>query len=130
VLDRVRERLGDNVVQTGLDGCRRPLGDVDGHVDGNRRPACERAERRTKPADRQLRRVNAAGEVLHLFDHRLQLALNLLEPFMRGVLRHRDIGADPLQMERQGDQSLLRAIVQVTLDAPPRFVSRLDDSGA
>jgi hypothetical protein len=33
-------------------------------------------------------------------------------------------------MERQGDQPLLRAVVQVTLDSPPRFVSRLDDSGA
>ena len=32
-------------------------------------------------------------------------------------------------MERQGDQPLLRAVVQVALDPPPRLVSRLDDSG-
>ena len=32
-------------------------------------------------------------------------------------------------MERQGDQPLLRAVVEVALDSPPRFVSRLDDPG-
>ena len=130
MLDRVRERLRDDVVQGGLHGCRRPLGDVHAHVDGDRRPAGERAQRRTEPADRELRRVNAAGEVLHLLDHRLELAFHPLEPFPGGLLRHRHVGAEPLQMERQGDQPLLCAVVQVTLDPPPRFVSRLDDSGA
>ena len=34
------------------------------------------------------------------------------------------------QLHRQGDEPLLRAVVEVPLDAPPRLVSRRDDAGS
>ena len=100
--------------------------DVDRHLDRDRRPASERSQRRTKPAVRQLRRVDAARQLLHLFDHRLQVALDLLEPSVCRLLFGGDSGAELAQTEYERNEPLLRSIVQVALDPPSRLVTGLD----
>jgi hypothetical protein len=74
--------------------------------------------------------VNPAREVAQL----LQTAVELFShPAEYGPGAGR-VALEPLvqqcQFERGGHESLLRPVVQITLDPPPRLVGRLDEPGA
>jgi hypothetical protein len=130
VLDRIRERLGDHVVHRDLDGLGQPALDVDIELDRYRRTAAQRPERRDQAPLRQDRGVNAVGDLSQLFEdagqllgHMRQLAFELPE-----LRRHRPLQRTQLEPER--DEPLLGAVVQITLDPPPRLIGGGDDAGA
>ena len=67
--------------------------------------------------------MDAAGQAAHLADRRLELHGRLVQQDRcpRGHL------LGNLEPHRQGDESLLRAVVQVTLHTPPLGVRCLND---
>ena len=71
--------------------------------------------------------MDAAGELAQLVERELQLGAAGLERGHRG--RRGGRGRDP-ERERERDEPLLRAVVQVALDPAARLVGRLDDAHA
>jgi len=130
VLRGIRQCLGDDVVGSYLDLFRQAV--VCSHVelDRNRRPVRERLQRGSKPT---------FGE-----DCRMDPERDLTQPVKNGREPLGDVGevgsmlAHLLRrarlrcadLERQGDKLLLRAVVEIALDAPPRRVGGGDDPRA
>ena len=90
----------------------------------------ERRERGAEPSVAEQSRVQAADELANLLQRERQLVLGRLDQ-----CRHlAGVGLEPppdqLEVERDGDESLLRPVVQVALDAPPLGVSRCHQPGA
>src|SRR5919198_209522 len=130
VLRRVRESLRDDVVRRDLDGlgqaCVRP------HLERNwyRGLMSECTQRGCKSALGQDGRMDAARELLQVLD-------GIREP--RGDSRHlctklppvrRDVRLRGPQRKAQCDEPLLRAVVDVSLDAPAGLVRRSNDAPA
>jgi hypothetical protein len=67
--------------------------------------------------------MEAAGHLSHLFEHRLEGSLGFLETRARRAFGLRNRRADTLKVETERDNPLLRPIVQVALEPPPRLVA-------
>ena len=130
VLGDVRHRLRDDVVRGRLDrpgeALVRHLGDLDGH----RRAGGQRLDRRAQAAVGQDGGMDPAGQLAQLVEALGELVLRLREQLAGGgrVLAQRRL--DQAQVERDGDQPLLRAVVQVALQPPALGVAGLDDARA
>ena len=74
--------------------------------------------------------MEAAGELAHLLDNGLDVALDPLELGARVPLVLRDLRPDTLEIEADRKQPLLRPVVQVPLDPPQRFVAGRDEACA
>ena len=90
----------------------------------------QRVQRRAEAAFGEHRRVDATGQLAKLVEALRELVLRRGQGLAGGrwilLERHADQG----QVEREGDQPLLRAVVQVALEPPALDVPRLDDARA
>ena len=88
------------------------------------------AQRVREPAVHEQRRVDAVREVAQLLHRLLEVGRDLVEHLLGGV----GIGVGELACEpgahRERDEVLLRAVVEVALDAAALEVGGLDDAGA
>ncbi len=128
VLARVLQRLEAAEVHGRLH-LLRVAADTVGLDAGRQRGAAGRgAERLGEPAVHEQRRVDAVREVAQLLHRVLEVGADLLEHRL-GLL---GVGVGELAGEphahRERDEVLLRAVVQVALDAAPLGVGRLDDA--
>ena len=96
---------------------------------GERGAVAGGAQRVGQAAVHEQRRVDPVREVAQLLHRVLEIGRDLVEHLLRGV----GIGVGELSREprahRQRDEVLLRAVVQVALDAAPFEVGGLDDAG-
>ena len=118
----VGQRLGDHVVGGDLDRLGQPPRHLHVEADGDGGAAGQRPERRAQPALGEDRRVDAAGDLAQLLQHVVHLGDRALQPLgqLAGSGRRRRLRLPQLQGE--GDQPLLGAVVQIALDAPARLV--------
>ena len=118
------------VVGGELDGPGSRPGDVDGQVHVHRRRARQRVERRPEPVVLEHGRMHAAGELAQLLERRARAprarrpCLLLRRP---GRARRR---SSSRSCERERDEPLLRAVVEVALEPPALGVAGLDEPGA
>ena len=126
----VRDRLGDDEVRRGLDRRRQPLVRHGGDLDRQRHPLRQRLQRRPEPAIGEHRRMDPARELAQLADRLVEVLRRAVEQLpgrLRIVVHAR---ARQPQAQRERDEPLLRAVVQVALDLAPRRVGALDDPRA
>ena len=130
VLARVLQRLEAAEVDRGLDLLRVPADLLGLDRRGQRGAVAGGAERVGQPAVHQQRRVDAVREVAQLLHRLLEVGRDLVEHLLGGV----GVGVGELAGEagahRERDEVLLRAVVQVALDAAALEVGGLDDAGA
>lgn len=143
VLDDVGEGFADGEVRRALHLARqppptqtpsRPHGDLGGVAPSPRLDGCE------EPAVGEHLRVDAVCEFAQFVQHARQLAAHGLEHLRDagadrcassvGVLVAVEVGASAADLADQGDQVLLDAVVQVTLDAPALLLLRPHESYA
>ena len=115
----VGQCLGDTEVGDGLDGRRRPAHHVDPHRHRNRRARRQRGQRGVQPSVGQHRRVDPPGHLADLDDGVLRRLMGPLDQLARPVRVDVQLGPGHAQVHRDGDQSLLGAVVEVALDASP-----------
>src|SRR4051794_29253540 len=72
--------------------------------------------------------MNPARELPKLLERDRQLARCAAEQFLCRGRVGSELGLDEAQADGQRDEALLGAVVQVALEAPPRFVARRDES--
>ena len=99
-------------------------------LDGDGRALGERAERRLEAVLGENGRVDPARELAQLVEGRAEFRLRVGDELMgpQGVVV--DHAVRHPQLKRERDEPLLRAVVQVPLEAAPLGVSGLDDAGA
>ena len=130
VFRRVREAFGDDVV----DGCLDRLGKAGrcstGDLDRKRGAVRERLQCGDEPAVGEDRRVKATSELLELLRARVSGPRQRPRavPLPRRVLAQALLGHP--QMKREGDETLLGAVVKVALESPALRDTRLDDPRA
>ena len=130
VLDGVGQRLGDGEVGGQLDrGGQAPV-EVDLDPGRQRRARGQRADRLAQAALGEQRGADAAGEVAQLAHRELGLAARLLHE-LAGAL---GVAVEALlghaQVEGEGDEARLGAVVQVALDAVQLGGGGVDGTGA
>jgi hypothetical protein len=133
VLGEVGQRLADHEVRRCLDRPWQPPGrDLD-QRDRHRGAGGERGERRAEAFVGQDRRVDPAGQLAQLADRQAQLlrraAQRLHQTGVRGGAERCELPPGGVQRQRQGQQALLRAVVEVALDPPAFLVAGLHDPG-
>src|ERR1700730_1120196 len=102
------------------------------HVDCHRDRCTsrERLERGRETIRADNGRVYASRELAQLVERARQSYRDVVEFGGELVQLGRDLGLRRPYLERERDESLLRAVVQVTLDAAPGLVGGGDDPGA
>lgn len=70
--------------------------------------------------------MQAARDFAHLLEHGHEIALGLLEVGDHRLVMLRQARADLLQIEVQGEEVLLRAVVEVALEPASRGVPGFD----
>src|SRR4051812_801417 len=130
MLRRVRERLCGDEVEGALHD-RRERGELAEHDrDVECRAPRERAHRRLEPALAEDRGVDSLRELAQLAERLLQLRLGLLQQALGTSRVAREQRADEPETQRERDEALLGAVVQVALDLPARLVRGLGESRA
>ena len=115
VLDHVRQRLRDHVVRGRLDGLRQlDRGRLD--LDGDRQPGGERLERRGEAAVGEDGRMDAASELAQLVERGGELLARGLEHRLGRRRVAADLRLGEAQRERERDEPLLGAVVEVPLE--------------
>src|SRR6185437_11247321 len=99
---------------------------VECHPD--RRAPHERVQRRREPPFSKDGRVDTSGVLAQLVERARQAGGNLVEFSGERVELGWDLGLSRPYLERERDEPLLRAVVQVTLDAAPGLVGGGDDA--
>jgi FtsX-like permease family len=129
VLGRVLQRLQAAEVHGGLDLKAVPAEARRGHGDRQGRAAAGGAQRLAEPAVGEQRRVDAVGEVAQFLDGGLDLVGELVDhqPGRLRVVGH-EVAGKP-EVHGEGDQVLLRAVVQVALNATAFGVRTRHDPG-
>ena len=130
VLGCVRQRLRDDVVGRHFHRFWKALIRAEIEVDAERRAGNEPLERRRQAVLREPGRMDPEGDLAEVIERRreavydaAQLASVLLELLGNRRLRR-------AQREREPNQLLLRAVVEVAFDPAPGRVGRGDDSCA
>jgi hypothetical protein len=121
VLDRVRRRLGADVVRRDLDRLRQPRREPQVELDRDRRASGTRPERRLEPLAREERRVQAARELAEVVDRPFELAERAVREWSELRVTPDALREHPERNERCR-QPLLGAVVQVALEAAPLLV--------
>ncbi len=125
VLGDVGERLGDREVRDRLDGGPRPDRHVHLEGDGDGTARGQAGQRRVETAVGKDRRVHAPHEFTELDERGLGLGVRLVDEGGRGVDVVGELRLGPAELHRHGDEPLLRAVVQVTLDPPTLGLGRV-----
>ena len=123
MLADVGQALGHDVVDGHLDRLGQPLGEVDPQVDRHRRPGGHRLERHREPAAGEQRRLQPVRQVAQLVDGRADLLPGVVDP-SRDVRVGAQAALDQGELDRERDQPLLGAVVQVALQALPLALRR------
>ena len=126
----VGERLGGDEVRGGLDGGGQPLLRHALQRDRHGDAAGEAHQRRLEPALGEHGGMDAARELAQLGCRRRQVRDRLVEQRARECGVGLELPACEPQRERQADEVLLRAVVEVALEPAPGVVARGDDPGA
>ena len=98
----------------------------DPQVDGHRRSGRDRGQRGVESTVGQHGGVDAAGEVAQLGQRLLRLGVGLVEQLPRLVGVGGKSLAGHAEVHREGDEPLLRAVVEVALDPPALGLGRVD----
>ena len=109
---------------------RRALGSVDRDVDRQRAARGERGDRRLEPAVGEDRRVDAAGEVAELLERLARAAAGLGEQHPRRLRVGPELLLGHADAHAERDETGLRAVVQVALDAAQLGLLDVDRGGA
>ena len=128
MLRDVREALGDEVVRGDLDRLREAFVDRDTQSDRHRRTRGEllESDRETVTADDG--RVNPERDLAELSERRGDLLSRPGKALAGAVIPQ--LLLEQAELERQRDQPLLRAVVQVPLESLPLLLTCLDHSRA
>ena len=121
----VGQAFGDDEVRGGLDRRRQALVELDGRLDVQRRPRHQRLDRGADAALGQERGMDAARELAQLRERDRELLADLVDGAREPAVRQPRL--EHPQVEREADELLLGAVVQVALDPPARVVGGLDD---
>ena len=127
VLEHVGQRLGDHEVGHRLDGGGRPVGQPELALHGHRRPRRQRLERRGEPAIAEDGGMDAARELAQLRERGGELLIHPVDQLLRLLVRAHAATQDP-QLDGQGHELLLGAVVQVAFEPAPGRVGGLDDA--
>ena len=130
MLGGVRERLGDEVVRRRLDRIGQPVVEPDVQLDRHGGAPRQHLERRHEPVVGEDRRVDAAGQLAQLLERLREVRVGAPEQLGRLRVAVGDLPPDQAQGERERDEPLLRAVVQVALEPAPLVVARRDDARA
>ena len=128
VLGDVGEGLGGDEVGGGLDARRKPAIQLEVDRHGNGRAVRERTHGGAQARLAKDRRVQALRELAELGDRRADLLGGRVQ--LRGDVVRDDrpeARPDRPQRQREGEQALLCAVVEVSLHAAPLGVGRLHD---
>ena len=129
VLDDVGEALGDDEVGGGLHRWRQPPLELEVALDLDRRALDEHVDRRHEAVVGQHGRVDAARELAQLRERGSELVGQLLNGVGQlGLVL--EPGTQQPEVERERDELLLGAVVQVALDLAAGVVGGLDDPAA
>ena len=117
VLAHVGQALRHHVVGSDLDRLGQPFVEVDDEIDWHRRARDELLECHREPVGAHDRRVEATREVAELVERCRHLAAGVAEPTARGRIVVAEVVLEPAEVERQGDEALLGAVVQVAFES-------------
>src|SRR5436190_9385250 len=126
----VREGLGDDEVRVRLDRRRRALCDVDAQRDRYRRARREGRQRRIEAAILEDGRREPTDEVAQLGDRSLRLSMSGADELPGGGRVVLQLLEREAEIEPEGDEPLLRAVVEVALDPPPLLDRGVHGGGA
>ena len=121
----VADRLVDGDVGAGLDGRRKARSVTSSKLTVSGASVGERRERRLQAGLGQHGGVDAVRELAQLGERAVDLVADVAEPLAERALRS---GAGQAQVEDDGQQALLRAVVEVAFQASPGLVRRRDDA--
>ncbi len=130
VLRDVRRRLCDEVVDGHFDRLGQSLLRDLHDTDRDGRAIGECVERRLKSLRREGSRVDSPCELSQLAEGLFELVVRLAQHRFRSRGVSREGGLDELELKRERDEPLLRAVVQVALQSAPLAVGRFDDPRA
>ena len=130
VLGHVGQRLGDDEVDGALDRRRRALRHVDRQRHRHRAAGDDRRQRGVEPAVLEDRGVEAAHEVAQLGQRLLGLLVRAGDELQRAVGIGGELLLGPAEVHAERDQPLLRAVVQVALDAAALGLGAVERGGA
>ncbi len=106
---------------------QRAVGNAD-HVDRDRRARGQRLERGPEPVIAEHGRVDAARELAQLLDGGLRVYARLRDQRERALRVAGEARLGEAEGDGHRDHALLRAVVQVALDAAPLGVGGRDDA--
>ena len=127
VLGDVGERLGNGEIGDRLDGGPRPDRHVYLERDRDGAARGQAGQRRVEAPVGEHRRVDAPYQVTQLDEGGLGLGVRLVDQGGRGVDVVGEPRLRPAELHRQGDEPLLRAVVQVPLDPRALGLGRVHD---
>ena len=130
VLGHVRQRLGDDEVDRALDRRGRALRDIHGQADRHRAPGDHRRQRGVETAVLENGRVEAAHEVAQLGERLLRFFVRARDELQRAIRVGGEVLLRASEVHAQGDQALLRAVVEVTFDATALGLGAVERGGA
>jgi hypothetical protein len=129
VLGDVRERFRDDVVDRRLHGRRHAL-DRRRQLDRHGASRSDRLERRTEAAIAQDRRMDPARELAQLLERLVELLAHL-DDVLRGCVGiGMDLRFDQTQVERDRDEPLLGAVMEIPLESAALGVAGRHDASA
>src|SRR5207247_10272113 len=99
-------------------------------LDGKRRPVGERLERRVEPPVGEHCGMDAARELAELFEGDRELTPGPRKQLFRGRWIGGELRLGEAERDRERDESLLGAVVEVALEPAPLLVSGGDKTGA
>jgi hypothetical protein len=130
VLGGVGDQLGDGVVGSYLDPVGELVLDLQIEGDGQRRTPRERPQRQPESAGGEDRWVESSRDLPHLLERAVQAVDDTGELGTDVCVRRRERRLGGAHLEGKGDEPLLDAVVQVSLDLSSRLVGCGDDAGA
>src|SRR4051794_12767044 len=128
VLGDVGERLGDEVVGGGLDWLWQADGGKGDDLDRYGRARGELVERAGEALMAEDRRVDAAGQLAQLTQGEPELLARVREKALRALGIAVDLRLQRPDLQRERDEALLRAVVEVALEPAALGVLDLDQA--
>jgi hypothetical protein len=129
MLADVDEAFGDDVVRSHLERLLKPSVEVDQQPDGERGTGDDRLESHFQPMPAQHGRVDSLRDVPEFLERECDLLPRLIETSL-GIR----VGPQPLfeqaELQRKGDEPLLRAVMEIPLEALPLFLAGSYDTRA
>jgi len=130
VLRDVRERFRDDVEDRHLDRARQRPVEVDLELDRDARALGQRLERGREAAIGEDRRMEAARQLAELLKGERELLARTAEDRRGSVRIDPELRLGEPEGERERDEALLGAVVEVPFEPPPLGVGRVDEPRA